>query len=76
MLKTIFPCCISGSKATLCLKYSEYRKAITQDRMIKLVALLIDFDTKELQKATKTIVLESPSIIILVRTTHHFWILK
>ncbi|TSL61124.1 Protein-glutamine gamma-glutamyltransferase 2 [Bagarius yarrelli] len=55
-----------GSKATLCLKYSEYRKAITQDRMIKLVALLIDLETKELQRAAKTIVLENPSIIILV----------
>ncbi|KAG7323431.1 hypothetical protein KOW79_013133 [Hemibagrus wyckioides] len=56
------------SKATLCLKYSEYRRAITQDRMIKLVALLIDLETKELQRAAKTIVLETPSIIILVLT--------
>ncbi|XP_034167567.2 protein-glutamine gamma-glutamyltransferase 2a isoform X1 [Pangasianodon hypophthalmus] len=57
---------MEGSKATLCLRYSEYGKAITQDRMIKLVALLIDLQTKEFQRATKTIVLESPSIIILV----------
>ncbi|XP_053500040.1 protein-glutamine gamma-glutamyltransferase 2a isoform X2 [Ictalurus furcatus] len=57
---------MEGSEATLCLKYSEYGKAITQDRMIKLVALLIDLETKELQRETKTIVLESPSIIILV----------
>lgn len=34
--------------------------------MIKLVALLIDLETKELQRAAKTIVLETPSIIILV----------
>lgn len=38
--------------------------------MIKLVALLIDLETKELQRAAKTIVLENPSISILVRTTH------
>lgn len=40
--------------------------------MIKLVALLIDLETKELQRETKTIVLESPSIIILVRVTTHY----
>ncbi|XP_017578504.2 protein-glutamine gamma-glutamyltransferase 2-like [Pygocentrus nattereri] len=55
-----------GDKATLRLKYSEYGKAITQDRMIKLVALLVDIETKEFYKATKTIMLDSPSITITV----------
>lgn len=67
-----FPYCISGSKARLRLQYSKYGKAITQDRMIKLVALLTDLKTREFQRETKTIVLESPSIIIKVWTTHYF----
>ncbi|XP_036447323.1 protein-glutamine gamma-glutamyltransferase 2-like [Colossoma macropomum] len=56
-----------GDKAALQLKYSEYGKAITQDRMIKLVALLVDVETKEFYKATKTIMLDSPSITITVQ---------
>ncbi|XP_022524305.2 protein-glutamine gamma-glutamyltransferase 2 [Astyanax mexicanus] len=55
-----------GGKATLQLLYSEYGKAITQDRMIKLAALLVDVETKEFYRATKTLMLDSPSITILV----------
>lgn len=60
-----------GGKVTLRLEYAEYSKAITQDRMIKLVALLIDADTREFYRATKTIVLDNPEIVINV---NHFGI--
>ncbi|XP_051946946.1 protein-glutamine gamma-glutamyltransferase 2-like [Xyrauchen texanus] len=53
-----------GGKVTLRLEYAEYGKAITQDRMIKLVALLIDAETREFFRATKTIVLDSPEITV------------
>nr|XP_055044626.1 protein-glutamine gamma-glutamyltransferase 2a [Misgurnus anguillicaudatus] len=53
-----------GGKVTLRLEYVEYSKAITQDRMIKLMALLIDADTREFYRATKTIILDSPEIIV------------
>ncbi|KAI4879151.1 hypothetical protein NFI96_021248, partial [Prochilodus magdalenae] len=56
-----------GGKADLRLKYSEYGKVITQDRMIKLVALLVDVQTREFYRATKTIMLDSPSITVTVR---------
>uniref|UniRef100_A0A8B9JQ84 Transglutaminase 2, C polypeptide A n=1 Tax=Astyanax mexicanus TaxID=7994 RepID=A0A8B9JQ84_ASTMX len=46
-----------GGKATLQLLYSEYGKAITQDRMIKLAALLVDVETKEFYRATKTLII-------------------
>ncbi|XP_072552168.1 protein-glutamine gamma-glutamyltransferase 2-like [Salminus brasiliensis] len=56
-----------GGKATLRLQYSEYGKVVTQDRMIKLVALLVDVQTRDFYRATKTLMLDSPSIIILVQ---------
>ncbi|XP_066527048.1 protein-glutamine gamma-glutamyltransferase 2a [Hoplias malabaricus] len=56
-----------GNKATLRVLYSEYGKAITQDRMIKLVAMLVDTESKEIYRATKTINLDCPSIDILVQ---------
>uniref|UniRef100_A0A8B9JRD0 Transglutaminase 2, C polypeptide A n=1 Tax=Astyanax mexicanus TaxID=7994 RepID=A0A8B9JRD0_ASTMX len=60
-----------GGKATLQLLYSEYGKAITQDRMIKLAALLVDVETKEFYRATKTLMLDSPSITILYCKTKY-----
>ncbi|NP_001004647.1 protein-glutamine gamma-glutamyltransferase 2a [Danio rerio] len=53
-----------GGKVTLRLEYAEYSKAITQDRMIKLVGLLIDAETREFYRAKKTIVLDAPEIIV------------
>ncbi|KAI7794545.1 protein-glutamine gamma-glutamyltransferase 2a [Triplophysa rosa] len=53
-----------GGKVTLRLEYAEYSKAIAQDTMIKLVALLIDAETREFYRATKTIVLDNPEIVI------------
>lgn len=58
--------CVSGGKVTLRLEYTEYSKAITQDRMIKLVGLLIDAETREFYRAKKTIVLDAPEIIVNV----------
>ncbi len=57
---------VSGGKVTLRVEYAEYSKAITQDRMIKLVALLIDADTRDFYRAKKTIVLDGPEIIVNV----------
>ncbi|TRY98566.1 hypothetical protein DNTS_005270, partial [Danionella cerebrum] len=53
-----------GSQVTLRLEYSEYSKAITRDRMIKLVALLIDSETRDFHRAKKTIVLDAPQLIV------------
>ncbi|KAK7129384.1 hypothetical protein R3I94_017557 [Phoxinus phoxinus] len=53
-----------GGKVTLRLEYAEYSKAITQDRMIKLMALLIDAETRDFYRAKKTILLDSPEIIV------------
>ncbi|XP_016086848.1 protein-glutamine gamma-glutamyltransferase 2-like [Sinocyclocheilus grahami] len=44
--------------------YAEYSKAITQDRMIKPVALLIDTEKQDFYRAKKTILLDAPEIII------------
>ncbi len=57
---------VSGGKVTLRVEYAEYSKAITQDRMIKLVALLIDAETRDFYRAKKTIVLDGPEIIVNV----------
>ncbi|XP_076840804.1 protein-glutamine gamma-glutamyltransferase 2a isoform X2 [Brachyhypopomus gauderio] len=56
-----------GLKVTLPLQYSTYGKAITQERMVRLVALLIDKETKEYHRATRTIVLDIPSLDIFVQ---------
>uniref|UniRef100_A0A671LGX1 Protein-glutamine gamma-glutamyltransferase 2 n=1 Tax=Sinocyclocheilus anshuiensis TaxID=1608454 RepID=A0A671LGX1_9TELE len=53
-----------GGKVTLRLEYAEYSKAITRDRMIKLVALLIDTEKRDFYRAKKTILLDAPEIII------------
>ncbi|XP_051955704.1 protein-glutamine gamma-glutamyltransferase 2-like [Xyrauchen texanus] len=53
-----------GGKVTLRLEYADYCKAITQDRMIKLVALVIDVETCEFYRATKTIILDRPEISV------------
>lgn len=57
---------VSAGKLTLRLEYAEYSKAVTQDRMIKLVALLIDAETRDFYRAKKTIVLDGPEIIVNV----------
>uniref|UniRef100_A0A4W4FGA1 Protein-glutamine gamma-glutamyltransferase 2 n=1 Tax=Electrophorus electricus TaxID=8005 RepID=A0A4W4FGA1_ELEEL len=66
-LTVLFSCGPAGVKAVLRLQYSMYGKAIAQEQMVRLVALLIDKETKEFHRATKTIVLDSPSIDILIQ---------
>ncbi|MCI4375375.1 hypothetical protein PGIGA_G00108750 [Pangasianodon gigas] len=53
-------------KVPLRLNYSKYCNAITQDNLIRLGALLIDYSTKEGILAMRTIVLENPEIKIKI----------
>ncbi|XP_061113162.1 protein-glutamine gamma-glutamyltransferase 2-like isoform X2 [Conger conger] len=46
--------------------YCNYSSVITQDALIRLMAILIDSDTKELYNKTRTIVLEDPEIAIRI----------
>uniref|UniRef100_A0A0E9WWY9 Transglutaminase C-terminal domain-containing protein n=2 Tax=Anguilla TaxID=7935 RepID=A0A0E9WWY9_ANGAN len=46
--------------------YGNYNSVITQDAMIRLMAILIDDDTKEMFNKTRTIVLEDPEINIRI----------
>lgn len=53
-------------KVPLRLNYSKYCNAISQDNLIRLGALLIDYSTREGILAMRTIVLENPEIKIKV----------
>ncbi|KAI1892306.1 hypothetical protein AGOR_G00131980 [Albula goreensis] len=53
-------------RSSLTLSYCNYKSVITQDAMIRLMALLIDSETKEFFRETRTIVLENPEIIITI----------
>ncbi|XP_017335411.1 protein-glutamine gamma-glutamyltransferase 2 isoform X1 [Ictalurus punctatus] len=53
-------------KVQLRLNYSKYCNAITQDNLIRLGALLIDYSTREGILAMRTIVLENPEIGIKI----------
>ncbi|XP_076870442.1 protein-glutamine gamma-glutamyltransferase 2 [Brachyhypopomus gauderio] len=53
-------------KVPLRLNYSKYCNAITQDNLIRLGALLIDYSTKEAILAMRTIVLENPQISVKI----------
>ncbi|MBN3282692.1 TGM2 glutamyltransferase, partial [Polyodon spathula] len=48
------------------LNYNKYCEAITGDNLIKLVALLIDFETKDAVLAVRDIYLENPEIKVKV----------
>ncbi|XP_058860040.1 protein-glutamine gamma-glutamyltransferase 2-like [Acipenser ruthenus] len=48
------------------LNYSKYCEAITEDNLIKLVALLIDYETKDAMLAVRDIYLENPEIKIKI----------
>ncbi|XP_035237298.1 protein-glutamine gamma-glutamyltransferase 2a [Anguilla anguilla] len=50
----------------LSMCYGNYNSVITQDAMIRLMAILIDVDTKEMFNKTRTIVLEDPEINIRI----------
>ncbi|KAL7891540.1 hypothetical protein AOLI_G00010160 [Acnodon oligacanthus] len=53
-------------KVPLRLNYSKYCNAITQDNLIRLGALLIDYSTRDAVLAMRTIVLENPEIKIRI----------
>uniref|UniRef100_A0A8B9LMA9 Protein-glutamine gamma-glutamyltransferase 2 n=1 Tax=Astyanax mexicanus TaxID=7994 RepID=A0A8B9LMA9_ASTMX len=56
-----------GVLADLCmLNYSKYCNVITQDNLIRLGALLIDYSTRDAVLAMRTIVLENPEIKIRI----------
>ncbi|XP_061113163.1 protein-glutamine gamma-glutamyltransferase 2-like [Conger conger] len=58
----------TGEEKSFPLKicYCNYSSVITQDALIRLMAILIDSDTKELYNKTRTIVLEDPEISIRI----------
>ncbi|KAJ8369621.1 hypothetical protein SKAU_G00096490 [Synaphobranchus kaupii] len=58
----------SGEEKSFPLKmcYCDYGSVINQDALIRLMAILIDNDTKEIFNKTRTIVLEDPKIIIKI----------
>lgn len=53
-------------KVPLRLNYSKYCNNLTEDNLIRLGALLIDYGTKEAVMAMRDIVLEDPEIKIRV----------
>ncbi|XP_007253361.2 protein-glutamine gamma-glutamyltransferase 2 [Astyanax mexicanus] len=53
-------------KVQLRLNYSKYCNVITQDNLIRLGALLIDYSTRDAVLAMRTIVLENPEIKIRI----------
>lgn len=58
-------------KVPLKLNYSKYCDRITQDNLIRLGALLIDYSTREALLAMRTIVLDNPEIKIRVHAHCH-----
>ncbi|KAL2103304.1 hypothetical protein ACEWY4_000172 [Coilia grayii] len=57
----------SQSTATpLTVEYSKYGPTITDDRMIKVKAILMDSETRKFYKEVKTIVLDTPPITIKI----------
>ena len=55
-------------KIPLRLNYSKYGDLITEDNLIRLAALLLDYTTREQTLAVRTIVLENPEIKVRVST--------
>lgn len=64
--------CVLERKVPLRLNYSKYCDAISQDNLIRLGALLIDYSTREGILAMRTIVLENPEIKIKVQACCHY----
>lgn len=48
------------------LNYSKYRDALTEDNLIRLAALLIDYGTREALMAVRNIVLDNPEIKVRI----------
>lgn len=55
-------------KVPLRLNYSKYGDLLTEDNLIRLAALLLDYSTREPILAVRNIVLENPAIKVRVST--------
>ncbi|KAF7651686.1 hypothetical protein LDENG_00107170, partial [Lucifuga dentata] len=53
-------------KVPLRLNYSKYGEALTEDNLIRLAALLIDYSTRDATLAVRNIVLEDPEIKVRI----------
>lgn len=56
-------------RVALRLNYSKYGGQLTEDNLIRLAALLLDYSTGEAQLAVRNIVLDNPEIKVRVSTT-------
>ncbi|XP_067089457.1 protein-glutamine gamma-glutamyltransferase 2 [Osmerus mordax] len=53
-------------RVPLRLNYSKYKDALTQDNLIRLAALLVDYSTREAVMAVRNIVLDNPEIKVRI----------
>lgn len=60
----------SERKVPLRLNYSKYCNNLTDDNLIRLGALLIDYSTREAVMAMRDVVLDNPDIKIRVWMLH------
>ncbi|XP_044205421.1 protein-glutamine gamma-glutamyltransferase 2 [Thunnus albacares] len=56
----------AGRKVPLKLNYSKYSTALTEDNLIRLAALLVDYSTGEATLAVRNIVLDNPEIKVRI----------
>jgi len=61
-------CVLLERRVGLRLNYSKYGGLLTEDNLIRLAALLMDYSTREATLAVRNIVLENPEI--KVRVSH------
>lgn len=59
-------CVISERRVPLRLNYSKYGGLLTDDNLIRLAALLLDYSTNEAALAVRNIVLDNPEIKVRV----------
>uniref|UniRef100_A0A8C8GXC1 Protein-glutamine gamma-glutamyltransferase 2 n=1 Tax=Oncorhynchus tshawytscha TaxID=74940 RepID=A0A8C8GXC1_ONCTS len=61
------PKCLSPEKRVpLRMNYSKYAENLTEDNLIRLAALLLDYGTREAYLAVRNIVLENPEIKVRI----------
>lgn len=61
-------CVLLERRVPLRLNYSKYGGAITEDNLIRLAALLVDYSTGDATLAVRSIVLDNPEIKVRVST--------
>lgn len=59
-------------RVPLRLNYAKYGGALTEDNLIRLAALLIDYSTRQATLAVRNIVLENPDIQVRVSTPTNY----